>query len=133
MQQPNASEKIMENARKLPLDFPPGSKLHYSNTGYVVLGYMVQQVSGEPFARFVTDTLLKPAGMVATGIFVLENPKDLALPYLWRHRLGEDAARISSNGRRRAPFACSTSSSSGRRRRDVQHHKRSAEVELADG
>ena len=83
MQQPNASEKIMENARKLPLDFPPGGKFHYSNTGYVVLGYTVQEVSGKPFAQFVTDTLLKPADMLATGVFGLENSKNLALPYTY--------------------------------------------------
>src|SRR5580704_1720292 len=50
MQQQNASQKIMENAQKLPLDFPPGAKFHYSNTGYVVLGYMVEQVSRESLA-----------------------------------------------------------------------------------
>jgi CubicO group peptidase (beta-lactamase class C family) len=83
MQQPNASAKILENAKKLPLDFPPGSKFHYSNTGYVALGYMVEQVSGRPFAEYVTDALQKPAGMTGTGIFVLGKVEGLALPYTY--------------------------------------------------
>jgi CubicO group peptidase (beta-lactamase class C family) len=81
MQQPNASVKILENAKNLPLDFAPGSKSHYSNTGYVVLGYLVEQVSGKPFAPYVTDRLLKPAGMRNAGIFGLGIVQGLALPY----------------------------------------------------
>ena len=83
MQQPDASAKILENAKKLPLDFLPGSKFHYSNTGYVALGYMVQQVSGRPFAEYATDTLLKPAKMTNTGIFGFGKAEGLALPYTY--------------------------------------------------
>lgn len=83
MQQPNASTKILENAQKLPLDFPPGSKFHYTNTGYVALGYIVEDVSGQPFAQYVTDTLLKPAGMTTSGVFGIGNSHGLALPYTY--------------------------------------------------
>ncbi|MBW8874579.1 MAG: beta-lactamase family protein [Acidobacteria bacterium] len=82
MNQPGASAKIVENARKLPLDFKPGEKFHYSNTGYIVLSYAVQKAAGQPFGDFVTRTLLAPAGMTRSGIFgVGDGPKSLATGY----------------------------------------------------
>jgi CubicO group peptidase (beta-lactamase class C family) len=41
------------------LDFEPGSRFSYSNTGYILLGGIVEKVSGEPFGKYVTR-LLKP-------------------------------------------------------------------------
>jgi CubicO group peptidase (beta-lactamase class C family) len=52
-----------------PLDFLPGSKSSYSNTGYGFLAYIIEQVSGKPYDEFVTEEILKPAGMKDTGTF----------------------------------------------------------------
>jgi CubicO group peptidase (beta-lactamase class C family) len=52
-----------------PLDFLPGSKGSYSNTGYAFLAYIIEQVSGKPYEEFVHDELLKPAGMKETGAY----------------------------------------------------------------
>ena len=52
-----------------PLDFLPGSKSSYSNTGYAFLAYIIEQVSGKPYEEFVHDELLKPAGMKETGAY----------------------------------------------------------------
>lgn len=76
MTQPDASARIVENARKLPLDFKPGEKFHYSNTGYVVLSQVVQKAAGQPFAEFVARTLLEPAGMSRSGVFGAGGPPD---------------------------------------------------------
>jgi D-alanyl-D-alanine carboxypeptidase len=45
------------------LDFDPGSRWSYSNTGYMILGRVVEKVSGEPFGRFLERRILHPAGM----------------------------------------------------------------------
>jgi CubicO group peptidase (beta-lactamase class C family) len=45
------------------LDFEPGSRFSYSNTGYIALGGVVEKVSGEPFGAFVEKHLLKPVKM----------------------------------------------------------------------
>ncbi|HSS50108.1 MAG TPA: serine hydrolase domain-containing protein, partial [Thermoanaerobaculia bacterium] len=82
MNQPGASAKIVENARKLPLDFKPGEKFHYSNTGYILLSYAIQKAAGQPFGDFVTKTLLAPAGMTHSGVFgVGDGPRNLATGY----------------------------------------------------
>jgi CubicO group peptidase (beta-lactamase class C family) len=69
MTQPDSSARILANAKTKPLDFPPGSKFKYSNTGYVVLGFVVEQVSGEAFGKFIDDEILKLAGMTHSGVF----------------------------------------------------------------
>jgi CubicO group peptidase (beta-lactamase class C family) len=46
-----------------PLDFAPGTQWQYSNTNFVLAALIVQKVSGEPFARFLRDYVLKPAGL----------------------------------------------------------------------
>jgi CubicO group peptidase (beta-lactamase class C family) len=49
-----------------PSDFPPGSAYRYSNSGYVLLGLVVEKASGMPWGTFVTKRLLVPAGLAGT-------------------------------------------------------------------
>lgn len=69
MQSPEATRRIVEEARAKPLDFAPGAKFHYSNTGYIVLSQVIERAAKEPFAKFVSRKLLKPAGMTRSGVF----------------------------------------------------------------
>jgi CubicO group peptidase (beta-lactamase class C family) len=46
-----------------PLDFEPGTQWQYSNTNFVLAALIVQKVSHEPFAKFLRDNVLKPAGL----------------------------------------------------------------------
>lgn len=52
-----------------PLDFLPGSKSSYSNTGYAFLAYIVEQVSGKSYDEYLAEAILKPAGLKDTGPF----------------------------------------------------------------
>jgi N-acyl-D-amino-acid deacylase len=47
----------------VPLDFDPGSKSVYSNFGFNVLGRIIERVSGQPYAEYVRDHVLAPAGI----------------------------------------------------------------------
>ncbi|MGI8603700.1 MAG: serine hydrolase domain-containing protein [Verrucomicrobiales bacterium] len=47
----------------LPLDFAPGEKWDYSNTGYYLLGLVIEKVSGQSYAEFLAERILRPAGM----------------------------------------------------------------------
>ncbi|HEX7879916.1 MAG TPA: serine hydrolase domain-containing protein [Candidatus Eisenbacteria bacterium] len=45
------------------LAFEPGAEMRYSNSGFIVLGLIIEQVSGRDYYDFVRDTVLRPAGM----------------------------------------------------------------------
>ena len=82
MTRPEASRQIVENAKKLPLDFKPGEKFNYSNTGYIILSCVVQKAAGMDFADYVENQILLPAGMKHSGVIRPGKlPKGLALPY----------------------------------------------------
>ena len=49
-----------------PLRFEPGKGRAYSNAGYVVLGLIIEKVSGKPYWAFVQENVLAPAGMKDT-------------------------------------------------------------------
>jgi CubicO group peptidase (beta-lactamase class C family) len=51
------------------LDFPPGSQYAYSDSGFDVLGELVERVSGEPFPKFMQERIFGPAGMKDTFLF----------------------------------------------------------------
>ncbi len=51
-------------------DFPPGSQFAYSNSNYVLLGLIVEQVSGQPFPRFLAENIFEPCGMTNTIAYV---------------------------------------------------------------
>jgi N-acyl-D-amino-acid deacylase len=48
-----------------PLDFAPGTRQAYSNFGFNVLGRVIEQVSGQPYAAYVRESVLAPAGITA--------------------------------------------------------------------
>jgi CubicO group peptidase (beta-lactamase class C family) len=58
--------------RAQPLDFTPGGNFAYSNIGYVLLGEIVERVSGKPFGSFMQEEVLQPLGMIHTGV---EDPR----------------------------------------------------------
>lgn len=45
------------------LRFAPGTAMSYSNTGYFLLGLIIEETSGEPYAEYVDEHLFRPAGM----------------------------------------------------------------------
>lgn len=46
-----------------PIDFLPGEKFDYNNSGYVLLGYIIEIVSGETYEHFVQSNIFDKAGM----------------------------------------------------------------------
>jgi CubicO group peptidase (beta-lactamase class C family) len=68
-------EKLTTIAAYFPLfvnetpSFPPGEKFEYSNAGFLILGAIIEKVSGQDYYAYVTDHIYKPAGMVNTGFY----------------------------------------------------------------
>jgi CubicO group peptidase (beta-lactamase class C family) len=52
--------KLTENDS---LEFKPGTSWNYNNTGYVMLGYIIEKISGKSYEDYVVENLFKPAGM----------------------------------------------------------------------
>jgi CubicO group peptidase (beta-lactamase class C family) len=53
--------------RDAPLDFEPGTRFSYSNTGYLLLGYLVEELSGQPYEAFLRQEIFEPLEMTGTG------------------------------------------------------------------
>lgn len=60
-----------------PLAFEPGSSQNYSNAGYIVLGGIIEAVSGMSYPDYVARNIFLPAGMSASGFL----PHDRSLPH----------------------------------------------------
>src|SRR5207253_688696 len=54
-----------------PLQFEPGAQQKYSNAGYVVLGLIVERVSGQSYYDYVRDHITKPLGMKDTASYAV--------------------------------------------------------------
>jgi D-alanyl-D-alanine carboxypeptidase len=61
-------------------DFPPGSRWAYSNYGYLILGRIIEVVSGQRYDDYLRDHIFTPAGMHATGDDESHVP-GLSVPY----------------------------------------------------
>ncbi|MCG8332517.1 MAG: beta-lactamase family protein [Chitinophagales bacterium] len=61
--------------RQSALNFPPGEKFSYSNSGYFLLAEIVEKVSGKSFANFVNENIFKPLKMEDS--FVMDNYNEI--------------------------------------------------------
>jgi len=60
--------QIVESIKKDKPDFNPGAKWEYCNSGYFLLGGIVEKVSGQSLEAFFQETFFEPLGMKSTGI-----------------------------------------------------------------
>lgn len=74
---PVSIASLVDTIKSSPYDFSPGEQYMYNNSGFVLLGYIVEKISGKNLADFLDETFFKPLGMSSTGIYktsqVLEN------------------------------------------------------------
>ncbi len=63
MLKPTTPAFIMETWARKPLDFEPGTKWQYSNTGYVIAGAIIGKVTGKPYFDFLRERIFDPLHM----------------------------------------------------------------------
>ena len=63
-----SEEELAKAAFNLPLEFEPGSRWKYSNTGYLLLGVIIHKVSGRFYGEVLTERVFTPLGMKTARI-----------------------------------------------------------------
>lgn len=64
---PISTTAMADRLKKEPLEFTPGEKFAYSNSGYYLLGAIIEKVSGKAYADFLQENIFTPLGMKQTG------------------------------------------------------------------
>ncbi len=76
-----SSMDVINLIKDSDLIFNPGEQFSYSNTNYILLGMILEKVSGEPMEDYFQNHFFIPSGMKDTGITYGKNPANIATPY----------------------------------------------------
>lgn len=88
-------------ARQRPLIYPPGDRGNYDNINYIVLALVIERLSGETYADYISRHILEPAGMTNTRLFPLPQQfnqaqiKQFVFPHVYLHAY--DTLPVRSN------------------------------------
>jgi CubicO group peptidase (beta-lactamase class C family) len=66
-------EELLAKYLALPLDFEPGTRWNYSNTGYEILGFLIHRLTGEFYGDFLKERIFVPLGMSTMRIISEED------------------------------------------------------------
>jgi CubicO group peptidase (beta-lactamase class C family) len=64
---PTTPEQLVARFRDKPLEFAPGGSWNYSNSGYVLLGYLIEKITGKSYSEFIQENIFAPLGMKDSG------------------------------------------------------------------
>jgi CubicO group peptidase (beta-lactamase class C family) len=81
LQQPASPAQLIAAFESKPLDFAPGAKWSYSNSGYAILGFIVEKVSGKSYSAFLQQEIFQVLHLSNTGY-------DQSFPPLPQHATG---------------------------------------------
>jgi CubicO group peptidase (beta-lactamase class C family) len=88
-------EAFWKMIKDKPLDFEPGTKFNYSNSGYQILGYVIEKVTGQPYEAVVRKYLFQPAQMNQSGFdFTHLNTAGKSVGYMALNKQGNVLAPI---------------------------------------
>lgn len=109
-QQTLSKEKLLSFFIDKPLYFTPGTEYSYCNSGYVLLGLIIEKVTGKPYENVINEFFLKPLKMKHTGFdFQTVNNKHKAIGYTrftksvketslpWNHTITYSAGSLYSS------------------------------------
>lgn len=64
---PYSPADFVKTFSSLPLEFKPGEKFVYSNSGYFLLGYIIEKITGKTYEQYLQETIFTPLKMVNSG------------------------------------------------------------------
>lgn len=71
----NTKASLLKRFAAYDPDFKPGAKADYSNTNYILLGYIIEDITKKPYKANVNERIIKPLGLKNTYYFSKTNPK----------------------------------------------------------
>ena len=75
-------EETIAAFKHLPLEFPPGTRFEYSNSNYILLGFIIEKVTKRPYAEVVRQNISEPLNMDHTGFeYELQPVANMAAGY----------------------------------------------------
>jgi CubicO group peptidase (beta-lactamase class C family) len=86
---------ITETLANLPLTNPPGTHWAYSNFGYCVLGRVIEQVTGQPYAAYVQANILAPCGISTMQIAANKESQRAANEVVYYGQYSEEPYKIN--------------------------------------
>ncbi|MDC0674522.1 serine hydrolase domain-containing protein [Nannocystis radixulma] len=81
-ERPMTQAELIASFKDKPLEFEPGSEFEYSNSGYFLLGVIIERVSGERYEDYLQANVLRPAGMTRTSTVDAPDADDTAIGYV---------------------------------------------------
>ncbi|MDF2987923.1 MAG: serine hydrolase [Eubacterium sp.] len=80
-----------------PMMYPAGERFQYNNTGFVVLGLIIEKLTGQLFDKYLQKNVFEPCGMFDTGYYELDRlPANCANSYIYDEKLKEYYTNIYS-------------------------------------
>jgi len=77
-----SKEKLIDYINKRSIIFKPGIRMQYNNTGYVLLGYLIEKLSRKKYEQYIRDNFFKPLKMTSSGFdFVKLSSPQKAIGY----------------------------------------------------
>jgi CubicO group peptidase (beta-lactamase class C family) len=64
---PTTLDKLIGRFKNKPFDFSPGSQYQYSNSGYILLGAVIEKITGKSYFTIIRERIFKPLGMNHSG------------------------------------------------------------------
>lgn len=59
-------EEVIDLIKSKPMEFAPGTKFNYNNSGYFLLGYIIEKVSGKSYQEYIQENFFTPLGMTSS-------------------------------------------------------------------
>jgi D-alanyl-D-alanine carboxypeptidase len=89
---------VIEALREKPLNFPPGEKYAYSNTGYHLLAMIIREITGQDWGEFLKERFFDPLGMNNTRVIShSEIITNRASGYLWEQGRAQNGRYIAAS------------------------------------
>jgi CubicO group peptidase (beta-lactamase class C family) len=74
---PISKEKVVSYFKDKPVDFPPGKYFKYCNSGYFLLGLIIEKLLGKPYETVVREMIFQPVGMTQSGFDFINLPNQV--------------------------------------------------------